>query len=235
MANRISLRHFTGNEEQHIANTKRILVYYLWGMFYPRPPHIPIHAEIVRNWIWDHRKLIFENKNIFHWILSNVLRIPYTWNYVQEDAYRLEGYTEQFRTFFHVLTDFFINSVSIQDTIRLGNFDTWSYTARTILINALTHRLVHSQTINRIHYIDEADEVLANRILQLNDSPVYTDHQRARDIHVRRIPQLRHLPEITESIRDFAITPRLRGPTYEQEVIDFIDSLPGWHDFTPPS
>ena len=59
MANHISLRFFTGNEEQHIANTKRIFVYYLWGMFYPRPPHVPIHAEIVRNWIWDHRKLIF--------------------------------------------------------------------------------------------------------------------------------------------------------------------------------
>ena len=88
MANHISLRFFTGNEEQHIANTKRIFVYYLWDMFYPRPPHILIHAEIVRNWIWDHRKLIFENKDIFHWILANVLRIPYTWNYVEEDGYR---------------------------------------------------------------------------------------------------------------------------------------------------
>jgi hypothetical protein len=232
MANHISLRFFTGNEEQHIANTKRIFVYYLWGMFYPRPPHVPIHAEIVRNWIWDHRKLIFENKDIFHWILANVLRIPYTWNYVEEDGYRQGGYTEQIRIFFHVLTDFFINSISIRDTIRLKNHDTWSYTARATLINALTHRLVHSQTIDRIRNIDEADEGLAFRIIQLNDSPVYTGYQRARDIVASRIPYFSR--EINHEILNFTRTPRLQGPTYEQEVINFIDRLPGWHDLMPP-
>lgn len=232
MADHLSLTHFNHNVQAEIATTKRIFVYYLWGMFNDGNLQLSRESANVRNWIWDHRKLIFENKDIFHWILANVLRIPYTWNYVEEDGYRQGGYTEQIRTFFHVLTDFFINSISIRDTIRLKNHDTWSYTARATLINALTHRLVHSQTIDRIRNIDEADEGLAFRIIQLNDSPVYTGYQRARDIVASRIPYFSR--EINHEILNFTRTPRLQGPTYEQEVINFIDRLPGWHDLMPP-
>ena len=240
MADHLSLtlfrRDIPTDVPTQIHTTKRIFLFYLWDMFHN--PHLQLSPDSVnvRNWVWSHRKLIFENKVIFHWILANILRYPYNWNHIIEHM-QLQ-YQVQIRVFFHVLAAFFIERLSIRDTIRLEIHESWSDSAKAIIINALTHRLSHSQTIDTIQNIDDADQGLSARIDALNMSPDYINFQRARDLILNqltnRIPQFEGAPEISENIRSFIPDSSLQyAPGSRQEVENFINGLPCWRDFVP--
>ena len=230
MADYLSLTHYNHNVQAEIATTKRIFVYYLWGMFNDGNLQLSRESANVRNWIWDHRKLIFENKLIFHWILANILRHPYNWSNIMEEFQPMSQ--GQIRKFFNVLTAFFVDGVSMQDIIRLENYEFWSDSEKVIILNALTHRLSMSQILYRDANIDQTDQGLSARINQVRHSPEYIDFQRAREIVIRYIPHFRGMPEITQLIIDHErALPYLESPTTEQQVRNFIEGLPGWRDF----
>ncbi len=138
----------------------------------------------------------------------------------------------QIRKKFHVLTAFFVDRLSMHDIIRLENYEFWSDSEKVIILNALTHRLSHSQTFDRIQNIDQADQGLSARINQVRQSPEYIDFQRAREIVTRYIPHFRGIPEITQLIIDHErALPYLESPTTQHQVRSFIEGLPGWQDF----
>ena len=230
MADHLSLTHFNHNVQDEIATTKRIFVYYLWGMFNDGNLQLSRESANVRDWIWDHRKLIFENKLIFHWILANVLRHPYNWSDIVEvNQHMSQG---QIRKLFHVLTAFFVDRLSMHDIIRLENYEFWSDSEKVIILNALTHRLSHSQTFDRIDKIGQADQGLSGLIDQVRQYPEYINFQRARDIVTRYVPHFRGMPEITQLIIDQErALPYLESPTTQHQVRSFIEGLPGWQDF----
>ena len=230
MADHLSLTHYNHNVQAEIATTKRIFVYYLWGMFNDENFQLSRESANVRNWIWDHRKLIFENKLIFHWILANILRHPYNWSNIMEEFQSMSQ--GQIRKFFNVLTAFFVDGVSMQDIIRLENYEFWSDSEKVIILNALTHRLSISQIIYRDANIDQTDQGLSARINQVRQSPEYINFQRAREIVTRYIPHFQGMPEITQLIIDHErALPYLESPATEQQVRNFIEGLPGWRDF----
>ena len=51
MADHLSLTHYNHNVQAEIATTKRIFVYYLWGMFNDENFQLSRESANVRNWI----------------------------------------------------------------------------------------------------------------------------------------------------------------------------------------
>ena len=116
--------------------------------------------------------------------------------------------------------------------IRLENHEFWSDSEKVIILNALTHRLSHSQTFDRIQNIGQADQGLSARINQVRQSPEYIEFQRAREIVTSYLPHFRGMPEITQLIIDQErALPYLESPTTQEQVRSFIEGLTGWRDF----
>ncbi len=133
----ISLKLCDNDPRTEIPHFKAMLIYYIWDIFNLPNMYLasPLASQNIRNWIWNHRRLIFKNKVFFHWLAANLFKPPYLWNVTNDDQYQR---TSLLLNFFHI-TQFFISRVTFRDLIRLETHPEWGISAKSIVCSALSH------------------------------------------------------------------------------------------------
>jgi hypothetical protein len=222
----ISLKICNDNPAAEIPRFKEMLIYYLWDIF--NLPNVelasPQASQNIRNWIWNHRRLIFKNRTIFHWMAVNLFKPPYLWNDTNNDQYRR---MTLLLNFFHIITQLFIYKVSFRDLIRLERHSDWSNTAQSIVCNALSFELAtYNDVINSGIPINP--NPLNNRITYWLRHPHHVEFRRQITDRFQRIHPFNTNPDTRAMVLN--ISEALTGPISKQHVIDFIEEVEGWNE-----